>query len=725
MQDRYKPYSSFGPYGAIPRDQRFDIQQQPNITATLKALEKEDANLEAERGELALKPDLSGIYKIGGKTHAKGGTPLNLEEGSFIFSNDKNLHFTKHEKKVFEFKEGGSVGKTKNTPAKVLSREIDVKHYNQNANILNDKSNTGYDVISKNSAALMLQKYQEKIGQVAFVQEAKKGFPTGVPDFSQNTAPLYNPQTKEKIEQNPQYMRYGGKMQAGGFPKYGNQYSPDWLQNVKPIPRTPFHGLEEYIDPNPWLTDAQSNPLNQNPNIQPVAPTSNPAARKSLGIPAYISPDKTGKWAGDAHISRNPMTGQMSNNWNAMTDYSSPEEYAKAVGYTGDAQNIKGMQQWVKDKYPDLVAKYHGKSGYGMPNAGTEIDGDLGVRWQAIANDIRGNDTPTKYQNISTEANAPKGMPQANVQAPTQGVNTNIPIAKGNNPLAANPFSGSTSQPYNPEVPLSPLQKANLAYSGFHALTVPRYSPQRMNVQSPLLELERYNQQPALNAVDNSAYQAYQNNRVTNPYQAGANNASIFGKSLDAKQQVIGDYANRNVGIANQQNEQNNQIQAGDLRFNTGANNNYYNQIQKLNQNYDDETRFARDQTVSLYNDYQSKNQELEQFLGSQRNAGKVQIGTNKDGSPIYQNMPLYAYDNTGFRPRSYYTGAGSLDSLPQQSSKANDLATLFQALKANGIDPGSTAGAKWAAVLGNNKAGLQTPYNYKKGGKVIKNPFK
>jgi hypothetical protein len=658
LQDIYKPYSSFGPYGPVQHDQRFAIQQQPNITSTLKALDKEDANLEAERGELALKSDLTGIYTIGGKTHAKGGTPLNLEGGSFIFSNDPKLHINPFEKKVFEFKEGGSVGKKLNTPAKILSREIDIKHYNHSANILNDKSQTGYDKISQNSAALMLQKYQEKIGQVAYLQEQKKNFPTGIPDFSQNTAPIYAPDTKHKIEQNPQYMKKGG------------------------------------------LT--------------------NPYATGGITTDDLYPPDKTGKWGNDIHKSRNPLTGQVSNTWNAMTDFSSPEQYAQAVGYTGNPQNIKAMQQWVGQKYPELVAKYHAdpsQGGYGKPLAGTPYDGKLGVRWQAIAQGIQ---NPNSNIDLNTLRPGVSSVPKPETSPYVP--NANIPVAKGNNPLAPNEFNRSSALPYDPSVPLSPLQKANIAYAGYNALTVPRYSPQRMNIQSPLVELERYNPQAQLNSIDNSAFQAYQNNRVSNPYGAASNNAAIFGKSLDTKQQVLGDYDNRNVGIANQQNLTNNQIEAGDLRFNTNANNQYYNQTQALNQNYDNETRFARNNVVSLYNDYESKNQELEQFLGSQRNAGKVQIGTNKDGSPIYQNMPLYALNNKGWSPKVYYTGAGSLDSLPQQSSKANDLQLVIQQLKANGIPVEGAAGSRIiAATLG--KGNLQQQYTYKKGGKTT-NPY-
>ena len=43
------------------------------------------ANIEAEKGELILTKDFE-LYKINGKPHTKGGTPLAVNEGDFIFS---------------------------------------------------------------------------------------------------------------------------------------------------------------------------------------------------------------------------------------------------------------------------------------------------------------------------------------------------------------------------------------------------------------------------------------------------------------------------------------------------------------------------------------------------------------------------------------------------------------------------------------------------------------
>ena len=176
-----------------------------NINASIKPIDREDSNLEAEKGELVFQPT-GEVFTIRGKSHGKGGTPLNLPKGAFIFSHYKPLAISEEDKKQFEFKTGGSNKAILNTPAKVLSREINIKHHNKMLAILKSDK---YDEISKTSARLMLEKNLPKIGQVAFLQEEKKGFPNGVPDFSQDTAPS---------QQNLDYMNKQFKMGGSNNP---------------------------------------------------------------------------------------------------------------------------------------------------------------------------------------------------------------------------------------------------------------------------------------------------------------------------------------------------------------------------------------------------------------------------------------------------------------------------------------------------------------------------
>ena len=185
------------------------LYEEPKISTSIKEnpyvknVELEGAG-KGRKGEVVLRPDGEAIHDVVGKRHYAGGVETWLPEGSFVFSDFKDLAFNKRDHELFELKEGGSYRKWDNTPAEVLRRNIDVKHYNKMSETLNNKYK---DDISKKTAELMLGKYQEKLGQIAFLQESKKGFPYGQPLFSQGTAPVYETEFKEDIIEQEQYLK--------------------------------------------------------------------------------------------------------------------------------------------------------------------------------------------------------------------------------------------------------------------------------------------------------------------------------------------------------------------------------------------------------------------------------------------------------------------------------------------------------------------------------------
>lgn len=202
----YNPYVYF-------KNKNWYITSNPEddkITESVKPVDEDVANIEAEKGEYIVKPGLTGLYKITGKTHAEGGTPLFAEGGSFIFSNDPKLAITKNERDGFGFKGGSSSSKSKNTPAMVLGREVDPKDYN---GYLATLENPDTDRIAKTTAGLMLEKMQQKLGQIAYLQENKKG--DKPPDFSQGTAPVTQPEF-QNIDQKMKEYAYGGYFDNGG-----------------------------------------------------------------------------------------------------------------------------------------------------------------------------------------------------------------------------------------------------------------------------------------------------------------------------------------------------------------------------------------------------------------------------------------------------------------------------------------------------------------------------
>jgi hypothetical protein len=140
---------------------------------TLQPVSREAANLEAEKNETAL-TDLDNdgsfeLYNIGGKRHSEGGTPLNLPEQTFVFSDTRKMLLSKE-----ELKELGIESKKKMTPAKA-SKKFPLNEY---IDVLQDEHS---DEIAIRSAEEMLNKNKLKLSQIAFMQESKKDFSDGLP----------------------------------------------------------------------------------------------------------------------------------------------------------------------------------------------------------------------------------------------------------------------------------------------------------------------------------------------------------------------------------------------------------------------------------------------------------------------------------------------------------------------------------------------------------------
>ena len=151
-----------------------------DVNTTLKPVPRKKANLEAEKGETAVtdlnRDGLPEFYKIGGKLHSKGGTPLNLPDNSFIFSNSKDL-VCKDPAMLTQFGKTPTKKKKKYTPAE-LSLQYNINHYRK---ILADPNS---DNLQISTAEAMIKNYMDKLGALALLQESKKGFDSGIPEIS-------------------------------------------------------------------------------------------------------------------------------------------------------------------------------------------------------------------------------------------------------------------------------------------------------------------------------------------------------------------------------------------------------------------------------------------------------------------------------------------------------------------------------------------------------------
>jgi hypothetical protein len=152
--------------------------KQTQVRDTLQPVPRNLANLEAERGEYAYGgisgDNIPDNFKIGGKRHSKGGTPLDLPEGSFIFSDTASMKIKDPSVlKMFDLKpkKGGY------TPADI-AKKYDINSYKK---LLYDPNT---DELTRKTATIMIKNYIMKLGYLSIVQEAMKGFPQGMPEVA-------------------------------------------------------------------------------------------------------------------------------------------------------------------------------------------------------------------------------------------------------------------------------------------------------------------------------------------------------------------------------------------------------------------------------------------------------------------------------------------------------------------------------------------------------------
>jgi hypothetical protein len=157
-------------------------ESEEQYNQTLNADPRSTAVLEAEKGETLVRKGTSDsipqFFKIGGKRHSEGGTPLSGEKAtpdSFIYSDTKAMKIKDPsilESFGFSAKRGGY------TPAKIS------KKFDLNSKELREGLYSQDDPLRKSTSVLMADNYISNLGKLALVQESQKGFPQGVPEIA-------------------------------------------------------------------------------------------------------------------------------------------------------------------------------------------------------------------------------------------------------------------------------------------------------------------------------------------------------------------------------------------------------------------------------------------------------------------------------------------------------------------------------------------------------------
>jgi hypothetical protein len=204
------------------------------MSNTLGPVDRDKANLEAEGGETVMTPagddGIPKFFKIGGKRHSEGGTPLYLPENSFIFSDTRSMLLGKNMLEEF-----GITGKKKKTPAEVA--KILGKGYEKYVKIIQDPNS---DSIERRTAEMMIQTQINNLGKLALAQESKKGFPQGIPMISVPYMASIGVSAEQVLPQQPQMPE--------GMPQ-GNMMPPEMMQQMQ-MQQMPMAQVGTQIDKN-------------------------------------------------------------------------------------------------------------------------------------------------------------------------------------------------------------------------------------------------------------------------------------------------------------------------------------------------------------------------------------------------------------------------------------------------------------------------------------------
>jgi hypothetical protein len=322
-------------------------QQPTEVRNTLQPVPRDEANLEAERGETAV-VNIDGIpahFKIGGKRHSQGGTPLNLPDNSFIFSDTAKMKI-KDPNILAQF--GMSTKKGGYTPAEI-AKKYDINSYRK---ILADPNT---EDVERKTAEMMISNYNLKLAKLGLAQESMKGFPQGIPVMAMpyvmanniNPADYFPTEGQEdEPDADTGEARYGGNMVAqfptkryGGLPRaqFGN-----FLGTPKALPKS----FNELVQPEDY---AVSKRPAQYPLVKPQLPSPEELDAQERALLGEIK---------KARDKGNPVPKKV------LQAYDEYAAMRKLVGNTPDSPQSTGLTQWINAEGNPITDPRQGATGY-------------------------------------------------------------------------------------------------------------------------------------------------------------------------------------------------------------------------------------------------------------------------------------------------------------------------------------------------------------------------
>jgi len=650
------------------------LNGQPDINTTIKE-NPYRSNVEIEGGELVLQPDLSALFKANGDKHSKGGMNVLLKPDSFVFSDFKDLSISDNEKEFFQLKLGGSSSPTKNTPAEVVKKNVDVKHYNT---LINNIQDPYKDELARKSSAMMLEKYIGTLGNIAYLQEAKKGFPDGLPSFSVGAAPVFEEGTRDAVDESKQFAKYGGTIGNPYMQVGGNPFLPFNQQFPPASPRTTRKGR------------------NYKPPVDVANVVTPPAVNKSTT--AGINPIPWGLWQGDKLPIFQNRFG-VTNAADKFDDLKNWDAVAQGLGYTGPKDNKK-FQEWLYSSSPQnkaIIDKWHTQ--YEDPSIANpsdkrnRFDQKIGIRW---ANAIREIMNPPK-----TQTHPPRERdtepPMHSIPPPPQ----NIP---GPNP---GEVSGDPQGWKRADWEFTPWQKLSQLYNWGQYANVRRYMPYRSRYNATYADPTLLNPEQTVGDVKGQVSQQLGALGTLNPIMRNAQAAASYGAALNAIPNIRTQYDNQNAQIQNQFRQYNNQVRNNESMVNMSNDQQYYQQAVEGRKNFDNLRQFAANNAMNNVLRDVETNQKLAYNLLSQNNPAYSYDWRTGDFMRNKMDIRDVSADNTVEAYQDLFDAIGQVTD-PYQKAQL-----LEKAYRQKNIMP----------YLKNNNSGF-SPYGQKKGGKV-KNPFR
>jgi hypothetical protein len=417
-------YPNVNPFGISPRynptsmDMMYKNVTSNDINTSIKPIDEDKANIEAEKDEVLLtfKPTGLALHNIKGKPHSKGGTPLNVPDGSFIFSNDKDMSLSKEEINTFKLGSYQKGGLIKNTPAAVLKRAINLNHNNRMVDTLQNSKNSA----EKTTAMKMLEKYQKTIGNIAALQEIRKD--VEVPPFANLITD--SPEVKLQKVNQEQYSKGGFYFQDGGS-YFSKNNLLNWMMQGK------LQGIDQAATYSPYGKTNQTAPTWFAPMVAPEELEE--LQQVQTPTPTWFAPMSAPK--------EEPFSplGKYDPRKNEVTDEDIPQDdlsWIKPYTWTPRLMSMMGnLAQSPRSLYPSLALQ----TPYRVRNQ--EIDAQPGIN-AALASAYSskkalqqyGVPNQQNYQMIDTQANKSaqdyaRSIAQANAQNATNVNNQNAQIS--------------------------------------------------------------------------------------------------------------------------------------------------------------------------------------------------------------------------------------------------------------------------------------------------------